>query len=68
VLVKGPFAVIVKRVGGWWRVTGLYQGQARRDRYGGVWCPIARGEAGSCAERPEAVKSAKVLFNQMRAN
>jgi hypothetical protein len=66
--VKGPFCVIVKRINGWWRVMGLYQGQARRDRYGGVWYPIARGEAGSFAERPEAMKSAQVLFNQMRAN
>lgn len=60
--MKGPFCIVVKRVGGWWRVVGLF---ASRPTARQPWTRIARDVAGHCAQRHDAVASAKVLFNRM---
>lgn len=57
--MKGPFAVFVRRSANWWRVTALYQGRGWR---------IARSSGGSFRDRGEAITTAKLLINHMRAN
>jgi hypothetical protein len=66
--MNGPFCVIVKRSpDGWHRVVGLYQTRPgyHRTRHRSR---IARSVAAHCRDRHDAIVSARVLFNQMRAN
>lgn len=56
--MKGPFCVIVKWSNGWWKLTACY-----KSRH---WRGIGRTHSHH-RERADAMQSARVLFNEMRA-
>jgi hypothetical protein len=56
--MNGPFFVVIKRSNGWWKVTASFKSRQ--------WRGIGRTHSNH-RERADALESAKVFFNQMRA-